>query len=190
VQTVVQQVSSSSTGQAQQQQQRQPQPLQPPQQQQPLKPQQQLPQQSSLQQSSLQQPQPQQQLQQLAPPLQQQQQPTVQQPQAVQQQQQQQAAMDPKKDIAPQYAGLAHLVDLFDADRLATQTELLDLRGTKLREGAMIMFTAHPSGALMVQGEDTGGTHLRGQLVLVLSLSCGTCRSGECPLWMGLAAVA
>lgn len=75
---------------------------------------------------------------------------------ALEQQQQQQSSeeVSPQKDIEPQYAGLARLVRLFDADRLAGQTELLDLRGTKLREGSMIMFTAHPTGALMVQGEE------------------------------------
>jgi hypothetical protein len=74
---------------------------------------------------------------------------------AVQRQHQDQAvAVGPQRPIEPQYAGLARLACLFDADRLASQTKLLDMRGTKLREGAMIMFTAHPTGALMVQGED------------------------------------
>lgn len=47
---------------------------------------------------------------------------------------------------------------LFDQQRLAEDTELLDMRtGTRLREGAMIMLTAHPTGALMVQGEAERG---------------------------------
>jgi hypothetical protein len=57
------------------------------------------------------------------------------------------------KDIEPQYAGLARLVGLFDAASLAADTELLDMRGLRLREGATLMLSAHPSGALMVQGK-------------------------------------
>jgi hypothetical protein len=62
------------------------------------------------------------------------------------------AAPAPAPLVGAQYAGLAQLVGLFEPAVLAERTALLDMRGTRLREGATIMFSAHPSGALMVQG--------------------------------------
>jgi hypothetical protein len=161
----VQQVEAQSPAPVQQQQQLRA--VQPPQRQQ----QQQLaepapaPQQQHAQQHAVQQPPDQQQRQQQLPPPQQQL--AIRQQQAIQQQQQQELEPSPMRDIEPQYAGLAQLVRLFDADRLVGQTELLDMRGTKLREGAMIMLTAHPTGALMVQGEQLETGRLRSPMTVV-----------------------
>jgi hypothetical protein len=56
------------------------------------------------------------------------------------------------REVAPQYQGLEQLAGLFGRDRLASQTQLLDARGLKLREGSTIIFSAHPTGGLLVQG--------------------------------------
>ncbi|KAF8072638.1 hypothetical protein HT031_000298 [Scenedesmus sp. PABB004] len=95
-----------------------------------------------------------------SPPLQQQQaQPQQAQQQQAEQQQQaqaQQAAPARVREVEPRYRGLAQLAGLFDRERLAGTTELLDIRGRQLREGATIMFSAHPSGALLVQAISPG----------------------------------
>jgi hypothetical protein len=50
-------------------------------------------------------------------------------------------------------AKLAELARLFDQERLAKQTALLDSTGANLREGSSILLSASPGGAVMVQGE-------------------------------------
>jgi hypothetical protein len=59
---------------------------------------------------------------------------------------------------------------LFGRDRLASQTQLLDARGLKLREGSTIIFSAHPTGGLLVQGEQTLG---QVEAVAACALLCG-----------------
>jgi len=68
----------------------------------------------------------------------------------------------PVREDIPADSSLADLVYVFDRQRLKDETELMDTRGLRLREGSTIIFTAHPSGTLMVQGE--GGRRAQPQM--------------------------
>ncbi|KIY99503.1 hypothetical protein MNEG_8456 [Monoraphidium neglectum] len=53
-------------------------------------------------------------------------------------------------------AKLAEVARLFDRERLAKQTALLDSTGANLREGSSILLSASPGGAVMVQAISPG----------------------------------
>jgi hypothetical protein len=61
----------------------------------------------------------------------------------------------PVREIGSPSSSLSALVHVFDRQRLSEETELMDARGLRLREGSTIIFTAHPSGTMMVQGKGT-----------------------------------
>jgi len=58
--------------------------------------------------------------------------------------------------------GLLQLRGLFDADRLAASTQLVDASGQLLREGCQVMMTAMPNGKMVVQGGGAGGGEEQG----------------------------
>jgi len=62
--------------------------------------------------------------------------------------------------------GYLDLYHMFDSDRLAGQTQLLDDSGTKLREGACLLVGSSPTGSLVVQAMSPGKAHERESYVL------------------------